>query len=547
MKSYESGRLTPFVTVPKENVLDILPTTDFQALCVAGSLSHSRWQLNHFVLSGWGYPDLNRLEEATNLLVQHFPILRTIFTFSGNKCLQVILKNVDVKLDVYKTEDDLNNFIAELQKDDMHDPPRFNSLLFRVAIIMHQQSLQHSLVVRLSHAQYDGVCLTHFWESFQAIYQGNRPSGRSSFVDYVFESTAANESRAYSHWTRFLEGSSVIEIAPNRRHAAKFSEQRICGPRDIILPCGYLEDITPATVVKAAWALVLRTVYSQMDVVFAHVIAGRNISLRDIEKVMGPCLNLIPVRVVFDQTWKASDLLHHIQEQQVANIPFETLGFREILSNCVSWGPSPHFSSAVQHQNIDWQTQVTFGDIQYGITGVQEGPDMGLVDVLVFSAPSGDTLQITIKYLRESITHEFAEILLDMLYQAILAIYAHPSQLVGSISQALQPGPRILQQEWSAPAKPEPPAESTKSASNELLGIVEPLWNEVLCSGMSSTGEGGHNKKTFFELGGDLVTAAQLCYLLQQRGISITIDDLFHHSTLQELLALVSSLGHEAS
>jgi non-ribosomal peptide synthetase component F len=50
------------------------------------------------------------------------------------------------------------------------------------------------------------------------------------------------------------------------------------------------------------------------NVIFGHVVSGRNLSLPDIEKIIGPCNNVVPVRVDFNQTSTVLDLLTHIQE-----------------------------------------------------------------------------------------------------------------------------------------------------------------------------------------------------------------------------------------
>ena len=58
-------------------------------------------------------------------------------------------------------------------------------------------------------------------------------------------------------------------------------------------------NVTFATILKAAWALVLTEISSSTDVVFDHVISGRNMSVEgaDVDKILGLCLNFIPVRV----------------------------------------------------------------------------------------------------------------------------------------------------------------------------------------------------------------------------------------------------------
>lgn len=55
--------------------------------------------------------------------------------------------------------------------------------------------------------------------------------------------------------------------------------------------------ITAATVIRAAWALVLAEMAATPDVVYGHMVSGRNLPLDGVESIMGPCLNVVPVHV----------------------------------------------------------------------------------------------------------------------------------------------------------------------------------------------------------------------------------------------------------
>lgn len=70
------------------------------------------------------------------------------------------------------------------------------------------------------------------------------------------------------------------------------------------------------------------------------VVSGRNLVLgnSDINEVLGPCLNIIPIRVQLeDRITTVLDLLHNIHNQQLAAIPFETTGFDRIVKECTDW------------------------------------------------------------------------------------------------------------------------------------------------------------------------------------------------------------------
>ncbi|RSL37998.1 hypothetical protein CEP53_015277, partial [Fusarium sp. AF-6] len=137
-------------------------------------------------------------------------------------------------------------------------------------------------------------------------------------------------------------------------------------------------NITTATVVKAAWATVLAKVTGKTDIVFGHLISGRNVSsVPGIESIVGPCLNVVPVRVCHQPSWTVLHLLQHIQKQQVDNMPYESLGFREIIDKCTDWDDdgTNGFSTIVQHQSMPQTGALEIGGNIYQVGAMASQED----------------------------------------------------------------------------------------------------------------------------------------------------------------------------
>lgn len=67
--------------------------------------------------------------------------------------------------------------------------------------------------------------------------------------------------------------------------------------------------ITAATMIKVAWTLVLANLAATSDVVYGYTVSGRNLPLEGVESVIGPCLNVLPVRANMNNTNTILDLL----------------------------------------------------------------------------------------------------------------------------------------------------------------------------------------------------------------------------------------------
>jgi hypothetical protein len=115
------------------------------------------------------------------------------------------------------------------------------------------------------------------------------------------------------------------------------------------------EGITFASILKTAWALVLARYLNTNNVVFGHLVSGRNVSLEGIETVVGPCLNVVPVHIDTSST-TVLQLLKQVQNQALQMIPFENTPFKQIVDECTEWPSWTRCSTIVQHQNLDEST-----------------------------------------------------------------------------------------------------------------------------------------------------------------------------------------------
>ena len=106
-----------------------------------------------------------------------------------------------------------------------------------------------------------------------------------------------------------------------------------------------------ATVVKTAWAMVQAKLFHLSDLVFGQLVSGRNTATEHLENVIGPCVNIVPVRVQIHPDQRIAELLSMVQAQHAHSIPYETCGLRAIVKNSTSWPRHTDFGSVVHHRN----------------------------------------------------------------------------------------------------------------------------------------------------------------------------------------------------
>src|SRR3569833_63276 len=588
--SFLQHNVIPQVGVFKGGLSDVLPATDFQSLAVTGALLESRWMLNYLYLDGSGTVIIVRLMRVCSRLVQALDILRTVFVPSGNRFLQVVLRTLRPTFRVVEVDDEsLDDFTARLQRGergpgdgseddgDASNSPRPGDPFVEFTVVKQRHSPKHRILMRISHAQYDGVCLPRMLEAFQAAYQADTIPQPVSFANYLRASAGARTSGHYQHWKKLLEGSSMTELV--RRQGPSYNRpaggQTVCLKRSVYLPAVKSGDITTATVVKAAWAYVLAQVSASGDVVFGHTISGRNAAVEGVENMVGPCVNLVPVRVVFGGPyWTALDLLRYVQGQQVANMPHEVLGFREIIRHCTSWADWTYFTSTVQHQNIDQSAEVRLGDVDYRKRWAAAAQE-DFADLSVFSqhASEGgmdDMYEVMLSFPEGgAIPRDFAARALDLLCDAARLFAIEPGASLPSPAE-LSRRPQLVPFEETSSTAPAPSSQDALGASSrlqhvdrpQLVGIAEIVstaWRQVLSlpnqqgtaeyteSQPGTAGDlsmfGGLDPDTsFFDRGGDIIGIAQLAWMFGQRGFSVPrLEDLINHPTVLGHVAVLAS------
>ncbi|OQE37713.1 hypothetical protein PENCOP_c009G04857 [Penicillium coprophilum] len=550
----QSG-ICPKIGVFKGGIADVLPVTDFQAMSLTATLFKSRWMLNYFYLEGNGPLDLRRLRESCLKVVAAFDILRTVFVCFHDQFFQVVLRKIRPSIFVYETDRALDEFTMTLQQRDREYGPREGEQYVQFYVVKKKGSDQHRILVRLSHTQYDGVCLPKIMSAIKHGYEGTPLPPVVPFAGYLRQLPGTITPDHYRHWTNLLKGSRMTQVVHRNgtsmfQNIGAFTEIH----RKIEISPTALGNVTIATVMQAAWALALAKLTAQSDVVFGLTISGRNATVPGIENTVGPCVNVIPVRVKLNEKWTGVDLFRYLQDQQVANMPFESLGFREIIKQCTDWPDWTYFTTSVFHQNVDYEGTMELDNNKYRMGGV--GVNDNLADLTMVSRPSGERgLDVTLGYSEKGpVMPSFANKVLDMACEIAQSLVSNPTASLPSASMLCSLPPQTIDD------LPRPTDENFLSAHLKSRSIAELLvhsdilsrsWHQVLPSRTTTARVDPEADKqthesafqldsSFFDLGGDVFNLAQLTWLLEQEGLKVRLEDLIEHPSFLGQMAVLA-------
>lgn len=441
----------PQVGGAAENIQDVLYATDFQALAIRGGLTKTRGWSNYLVFDMTGPIDLRRLQVASEQLVAKHAILRTVFATSGTQMLQVILRATTPEFTLHiRDEDDPSESIV---REDLSRPVCLGEPLVRFMLVK-DGATKHRLIMRISHAQYDGSSMPHLLQDLRAAYRGEVLPKRPRFSDFVRMELRTSGDGSEEFFRQMLAGSQMTSIVKHTQPSMDNVLNTMIADT-VPLVAFKSHGITSASVVKAAWALVLAEMAATSDVVYGHMVSGRNLPLDNVESVMGPCLNIVPIRVNFEKLSTMFDLLSLIQTQQTSTIPHEGLGFQHIVDNCSEWPSGTRFSSVFQYQEFGGE-DVSQPISMEGPTSCSPGficPAPDACDMSILATPTGDRIRIEMIFSDRAMSRSFAEKTMKKLCAKVSGIAAD-SNLNAGLPSAIKLRSSIPQIPLPEPGQP---------------------------------------------------------------------------------------------
>ena len=400
----------------------------------------------------------------------------------------------------------------------------------------------YRLIMRISHAQYDGSCLPQLLNSLTALLQGGTAGPTSSMAPYFQEQAASpvKQSEAAAYWRTLLNGATMTPVFKHLHD--KPSHQNVYNTvltRSIPTPTSITSThgITFATILKLAWSLTLSNLSATDDVTFGHVVSGRPPSLTD---TMGPCLNILPVRVqLANNDSTILTLLREIQSQHASSYPFEaSLGSRSIVRDCTNWPAHARFSSIVQHQNIDESTNA--GDVGAWC------PEADEADVAIKTTPQqgGKVMEVAMICSTVVVGQAKWDKVLDVLCEMIAAIGKDESSTVGGVLGAQRRLRLPLTRDDGYTNGYSSGVDGFSQGDNvETRAQLGALWRDVLELSEEQVAELEYHSD-FFALGGDLVSAAVLMTRLQQLGgcAELSMEEIIDHSSFGEMVSALAKM-----
>ncbi|KAL6249277.1 NRPS [Rhinocladiella similis] len=348
LDKFISEEISPTLVESTWKILDVVPCLPMQEIAVRGTTQLPRFSARYELFYLEDIIDRQRLFESCQELVSRNEILRTIFTTRQGQYYGVVLERLDIRVIEYAIEGDLESFVTRLCDLDVQTKMPEGTPFIKFFFVQGEGN-RSCLVMRISHAQYDEICLPRLLHQLAAVYEGIPILETVPFSHFVNYTVRENIPESISYWRHLLRGSSMTTLRPELERASS----KPAAVSTTIDLSGRLKTITAATLPAAAWALCLARRLCVRDVTFGEVVSGRNVEFPNCYKVMGPTWQYVPVRVKLEDNWTGSNLLEYVQQQHIDTSRYEGIGFREIARDCTDWPETVDWFDSVVHQDVE--------------------------------------------------------------------------------------------------------------------------------------------------------------------------------------------------
>ncbi|OSS43873.1 hypothetical protein B5807_11703 [Epicoccum nigrum] len=381
-------------SIQQQDVADILPTTHVQRVYINRGIESPREAFNYFFFDIGPELDAQLLRDSCRRLLNRFPILRSQFIFFREKLWQVVLLRPQLPFSRFEINGSLSEATRRICIEDINktDP----------------------LGLPTSFMLYDGVCIPVIFRTLAALYMQESLPIVPSFPTYLAYARTQREAST-RYWRELLEGSHITRATARLRPKVGEEPALLNIKVEKVIAAPQLpHNITMASLLSSAWALVLSSITGEEDVVYGHTVAGRNSDIPGIAEMVGPCLNVVPVRVRIQSAETPADLIRSVHEQHASLGEADLAQLDEIIHDCTDWPAGSKFDTMVQHQNIDEHPEVCFAG---ETTRLQwfDNPFAIAQQLYFFSLPQAGQLKLTVGGNTRLLTVEAAHSILEVL------------------------------------------------------------------------------------------------------------------------------------
>ncbi|CRG87886.1 Nonribosomal peptide synthetase 8 [Talaromyces islandicus] len=444
--------------ISRDAIIDVYPCTAFQEAVFALTANNSSAYVQHTLLRFGDDRNIERVLGAWYAVIGATSILRTRLIQSEDAQLfQVVVRQKEQLWNWYGSTEE---YIRETAKI----PMGLGNELSRFGVVRDNSTVPPSYVLiwTMHHAVYDAwtmdIILRQVSEYYQCQSLSTITPSYNIFVDFL----QRQEATSAKWWRNYLSGASNASFFPKTpiflvgNSVNSLTRKEFDLPQ--IIPPGY----SPAVLLRAAWAVVMARHTSSEAVVFGETRLGRNVPVKDMEKIPGPTIASAPILLRVDREQTVKSLLDTVREDGIQMQEFEHLGLQNISR-----------VSEDAHAACNFQTLLVFLEAEDRVEGdsifqvddtIDDIRNFNNNHLLIYLCLTRTSLMTQAVFREHAISRGYVDLVLNQLHSTFSAICDLPLHtLVKELDVASE---QDLTQIWEWNATP---AETVDAFIHELI------------------------------------------------------------------------------
>ncbi|BAU16060.1 amino acid adenylation domain protein (plasmid) [Leptolyngbya sp. NIES-3755] len=423
---------------------------------------------NSFTLRG--KLNISAFKRAWEMVLERHSILRTSFHWATlKKPVQVVYQQIELpwqELDwreqtSIEQQENLQAFLAvdRAQRFEMTTAP-----LLRLTLI-HLTEDTYQFTFSKHHILLDGwsrlLVFKEVFDLYTALTIGNSPQLPPSpaFRNYITWLRQQDSLQAETFWRKTLQGFTAPTPLGVDQPVSKilstvdpYKTQRLNLPQigADLQQFARQHQLTPTTLVLAAWSLLLSRYSGESDVVFGITSSGRPASLSGVEAIAGLFINTLPVRVQVNPEAALIPWLQQFQARQVEMRQYEYSSLVQIQGWSELPRDVPMFESLIITENYPVDTSLQRQASDLSIEGVLSFGRSHYPLSLVIGLGSQVFLELT--YDNRRFNADTIDRLLEHLQTLLTGMIVEPNQNLRELPLLTAKEQQTLIKEWNQTA-----------------------------------------------------------------------------------------------
>ncbi|MDY6811466.1 MAG: condensation domain-containing protein, partial [Actinomycetota bacterium] len=402
------------------------------------------------VLRLGGEVDEGRLRSAVQGLVAHHRVLRSSYLRTdGGAVVAVIPEHVEVPwrtVDLGAVDDterrrrvDDETARERVEPFDLAHPP-----LLRVVLVRDDSGV--SVVITNHHILFDGwsgpLVLADLLALYAsgATYTGQIAGGDRDFADHLHRLAAADDDAGLAAWREVLapvEGATLVAPGVEATRESLPRNHAVVVDAELTAALDRLarsQGATMATVLQFAWALLVSRLTGNRVVTFGETVSGRPADLEGVEAMVGLFINTLPAVVDVDPAATVAEVLQELQGTKISVLDHQHLGLPELTALT---GVGRLFDTLTVHESypVDTDSLSTTDATASGGLDILEAQvsDSTHYPLNMITAPMGEQLSITLKYLPDAFSDAQVAVFADAIVQILRAAATAPATQIADV------------------------------------------------------------------------------------------------------------------